>query len=78
MQEEPQFVLRVRIGKPEWFKVGWALEKELGPYCDYYKMVEWFRSQKAQFAPESDLSLHYYSLVFENQTDLTEFVLKWL
>lgn len=76
LQEKP--TLRVRIGSQVWLKIGQALERSLGAFSDYNLIREWFRSQKAQFEPESDRALHYYSLVFENHEDLTEFVLKWL
>jgi len=75
-QEQP--TLRVRIGSQVWFKIGQALERSLGEFRDYDMVKDWFKSQKAQFVPESDRALHYYSLVFLNQEDLTEFVLKWL
>lgn len=62
----------------EWLKIGQALERSLGEFSDHAIVKEWFRSQKAQYVPESDKVLHYYSLVFENPDDYTEFVLKWL
>ena len=76
MQELP--TLTVRIGSQDWLKIGQALERSLGPFSDYALVRQWFRSQKAEYVPESDRALHYYRLVFENHQDLTEFVLKWL
>lgn len=70
------FILRVRVGSPEWLTLGERMNTHVGAWREYD--VAWFHSQKARFVPQADQALKYYNLEFDSQEDLTEFVLKWL
>lgn len=78
MHTDHGFILRVRVGTDTWSKLGLVLENHVGRYAPYDDIIGWFKSQNARYVPQADRGLHYYTLEFDSQEELTEFVLKWL
>jgi hypothetical protein len=78
MSTMSDLILKVEALSPEWYTLGKVLHSQLGPWRQYGTAVDWFSSQKARYVPQPDQELKYYSLEFDSQEDLTEFVLKWL
>lgn len=78
VNEQDKCVLTIRSGSLGWKQVNKALESQLGAWYEYNEFVEWFKSQKATYIPLADSVLSYYSLEFDTQEDLMEFMLTWL
>ena len=80
VNEQDKCVLTITSGSLAWKQVNKALESHLGAWheYEYAEMVEWFKSQKATYTPLADSVLSYYSLEFDTQEDLMEFMLTWL
>ena len=77
VNEQDKCVLTITSGSLAWNQVNKALKSQLAWY-EYEEMVEWFKSQKATYIPLADSVLSYYSLEFDTQEDLMEFMLTWL